>query len=170
VIRRGLSSASEIESLLLSRGASPAEARFYAAAGGGSETRALRLYEDETFRTLRDDSLAAIIALLRGELPLGAAKKLCANRGAADAFAFMLSFLRDLLARLTASSMAPENPDRQDAIAAFAPRFTIGRVTCMIEMLSKATGDLYSANAGALMDLAVADRLFLEISEAVTNK
>ena len=75
-----------------------------------------------------------------------------------------------LLARLAASGMAPENPDRQDAIAAFAPRFTIGRVTCMIEMLSKATGDLYSANAGALMDLAVADRLFLEISEAVTNK
>ena len=107
---------------------------------------------------------------MRGELPLGAAKKLCANRGAADAFAFMLSFLRDLLARLAASGMAPENPDRQDAIAAFAPRFTIGRVTCMIEMLSKATGDLYSANAGALMDLAVADRLFLEISEAVTNK
>lgn len=170
VIRVGLSTAAEIEALLLARGAPPAAARLYAAASGGSETRALRLYEDEAFRTLRADSFAALTALLRGELPLGATKKLCANRGAADAFAFMLSFLRDLLARCAETGAAPENPDQRDAVAALAARFTTGRVTGMIEMLAKATNELYAASAGALMDLAVADRLFLELSEAVTNQ
>lgn len=170
VIRIGLSTAAEIEVLLLAHGAPPAAARLYAAAGGGSETRALRLYEDEAFRTLRADSFAALTALLRGELPLGAAKKLCANRGAADAFAFMLSFLRDLLARCAGTGAVPENPDQRDAVAALAARFTTGRVTGMIEMLAKATNELYAASAGALMDLAVADRLFLELSEAVTNQ
>ena len=170
VIRVGLSTAEETEAVLLARGASPAAARLYAAAGGGSETRALRLYEDEAFRALRTDAFSALTALLRGELPLGASRKLCANRGAADAFAFMLSFLHDMLALRTGSGIPPENPDQRDAVAALAPRFTIGRITCMIEMLSKATGDLYAAGASALTDLAVADRLFLEISEAITNQ
>ncbi len=169
-VRIGLAGAEETEAALRARGASPGEARLYAAAGGGSESRAVRLFEDEAFRTLRDDSISTLSALLRGGLPLGASKKLCANRNAADAFAFMLSFLRDVLTLRTGSGAAPENPDRQDDAAAIASRFTTGRITCMIEMLSKATGDLYSASAGALMDLAVADRLFLEISEAVTNQ
>ena len=82
----------------------------------------------------------------------------------------MLSFLRDMLALRTGSGIPPENPDQRDAVAALAPRFTIGRITCMIEMLSKATGDLYAAGASEMTDLAVADSLFLEISEAITNQ
>ena len=170
VVRMGLSTPDEVEALLLSQGASPSEAKLYAAAGGGSESRSLRLYADEAYRALRGDSIASLISLMRGELPLGNTKKLCANRGAADAFAFMLSFLHDVLSIRTANGAALENPDMRDKAASIASRFTIGSITCMIEMITKATGDLYSTSAGALMDFAVADRLFLEISEAVTNK
>lgn len=170
ILRMGLSDACETETLLLARGASPAAARLYAAAGSGSQTRALRLFEDEAFRTLREDAIAALVSLLSGKFPLGAAKKLAANRNAEDALAFMLSFMRDLLGTLCANGAPPENPDKRDAVLSLAPRFTIGRATCMIELLSKATGDLYSANAGTMMDLAVMDRLFLEISEAITNQ
>ena len=170
ILRLGFSSAQEIEPLLRSHGATPSAAKLYAAAGGGSRTRSFRLEEDEAFCALRLDSFATLTALLRGALPLSASKKLCANRNAADALSFMLSFLRDMLLLRARYSAALENPDQRDAIAALAARFTIGRITCMIEMLSKAMNELYAPGASLLTDLAVMDKLFLELSEAISNQ
>ena len=82
----------------------------------------------------------------------------------------MLSFLRDMLLLRARYSAALENLDQRDAIAALAARFTIGRITCMIEMLSKAMNELYAPGASLLTDLAVMDKLFLELSEAISNQ
>ncbi|MBE5785099.1 MAG: hypothetical protein E7330_04790, partial [Clostridiales bacterium] len=167
VLHLGSASRKEIEAMLLNKGAAQEEARLYAAIGSGSESRALRLLEDEAYRALRDTAIDTLIRLIRGELPLSASKKLSQNRGAADAFTFMLSFLRDVLTLLVKTGAPLENPDKRRALEAVLPRFTIGRAACMIEMLTKAISELYTANAGALTDVAAADKLFLEISEVI---
>ncbi|MBQ6692503.1 MAG: hypothetical protein IJO10_06130 [Clostridia bacterium] len=167
VLHLGQASVKEIEAILLEKGATLEEARLYAAMGGGSESRSLRLFEEEAFRTLRDNAIDALLRLIRGELPLSATKKLSADRGMADAFTFMLSFLRDVLTLLTKSGAPLENPDKRRALDGILPRFTIGRTACMIEMLTKAISELYTANAGSLTDVAAADKLFLEISEVI---
>lgn len=167
VLHLGAASRETIEAMLLAEGASKEEARLYAAIGGGSESRSRRLYADEAFRALREKAIETLLRLLRGELPLGAVKKLAENRGMADALSFMLSFLRDVLLLLSGSTMPLENPDKRRALDGILPRFTIGRAACMIDMLTKAISELHTANAGALTDVAAADKLFLEISEVI---
>ncbi len=165
VVRVGLPGREAVCHALTEQGASPAEGALYAAMSGGSLDRGRRLYQEEAFRELRLLSQNALISLLGGKLPAASTKPL-ARAGAGDALAFQLSFLRDMLLLRTGEAVQ-ENPDRRGELTQLAPRFTIGRILCMIEWIVKATEELYLAEGGELYPAAVLDGLFLRISEEI---
>lgn len=166
VMRVGLMGKEEVRSRLLSLGASAEEARLFAAQSGGSVTRGERLYADEGYRALRASSIDAFALLLSGGLPVSAAKTLAVTAG--EALTFMLSFLSDML-RAKLGKDVSDNPDREDEITRLAGSFTLGKLTCMINMLSAANAGIVRAGGGWYYAVPAMNRLFLDISEVVNK-
>ena len=123
---------------------------------GTTVQRALRLYQDEEYRALRHTAQDVMAALLKGELPFDRLSAVASIDGAH----FMLSYARDLLMYVTLGRIE-HNADRAGEIAALAPRFTTGRINCIIESLANAM-DRLNTNAPAA---GAFTRLFTEITE-----
>lgn len=151
--------AAEVASLLREAGAAEREARGYAA-WGGTAGRALRLYQSEDYRALRQAAQGLLCALLRGGLPLEGLAAI--SKEGEDAAAFMLSFLRDILLYKQGLPVA-ENPERGKEIAELAGRFTSGRITCIINILADGLERL-ATNASAQ---ATFTSLFTQIAEEI---
>jgi DNA polymerase-3 subunit delta' len=128
----------EVAAALRGVGANEAEALRYAAMGITSG-RALRLYQDEEYRALREKAQALLCAVLSGKLPFEGIAALAG--GGEDAAVFMLSLLRDILLYKTRGLVA-ENADRQAEAAKFAARFTNGRIHDMITVLAESLARL----------------------------
>lgn len=154
-LRCGLPSADDIARELMSRGVAEQEARRFAAQGG-TVSRALRLSAEEDYRELRKNAQDAMALLLKGELPFDRLQAIASVDGAH----FMLSYMRDMLLCSLGHS-AESNTDRAEEIASLAPRFTTGRINCIIEALASALERL-STNAPAGGTFT---RLFTEITE-----
>ena len=167
VLRLGLPGKEDVRAHLLSLGASKADAELYSALSCGSIERGARLYEDEAFRALRLSSIDALMALLLGDMPLARAKALAPN--ADEAAPFMLSAARDML-MLRCGLDADENADERERLANAASRFTIGTLTCIIELLAAACAALGRAAKNTLFYGAVMNRLFLDISEVIDTE
>jgi len=165
VLRAGLSGRDEVYARLLERGASQDEARLYAAQSGGSASRGERLYEDEAYRARRGTALDVLALLLAGGLP-GASRPLAAD--ALNALSFMLSYLSDLL-RLKLGGEVSDNPDRADELRLRAGSFTIGKIACMIELLSGTNAEIARVNSGWYFNQPALNRLFLDVSEVVNK-
>lgn len=165
VLRAGLAGKDEVCARLVERGASREEARLFAAQSCGSASRGERLFSQESYRALRRDSLDALALLLSGGLP-GASKQLAAD--ASGALSFMLSYLSDLL-WLKLGREVSDNPDREAELRGFAGSFTIGKIACMIELLSGTSACLARAGGGAYFAAPALNRLFLDVSEVVNQ-
>jgi len=107
-------------------------------------------------RELRKNAQDAMALLLKSELPFDRLPAIAS----ADGAHFMLSYMRDMLLCSLGRSVEC-NPDRAEEIAALAPRFTTGRINCIIEVLASALERL-STNAPAGGTFT---RLFTEITE-----
>ena len=123
---------------------------------GGTVQRSLKLYQDEDYRSLRGTAQDVMAALLRGELPFDRLNAVASIEGAH----FMLSYMRDMLTYRTLGRI-DQNADRAEDISSMAPRFTTGRINCIIESLANAM-DRLSTNAPAAGTFT---RLFTEITE-----
>ena len=123
---------------------------------GGTVQRSLKLYQDEDYRSLRGTAQEVMAALLRGELPFDRLNAVASIEGAH----FMLSYMRDMLTYRTLGRI-DQNADRAEDISSMAPRFTTGRINCIIESLANAM-DRLSTNAPAAGTFT---RLFTEITE-----
>lgn len=152
--------AQEIAGLVKEAGAGDGEAALYAA-WGGTTGRALRLYQSEEFRLLRQEAQELLKSLLMGRLPLEGIPVL-AKEGE-EAAAFMLSLLRDILL-CKQGLAASENPERQADISRLCRRFTSGRITCIINILAKGLERL-ATNASAQ---ATFTSLFIQIAEEIS--
>ncbi|MEA5058596.1 MAG: hypothetical protein VB049_00960 [Candidatus Pelethousia sp.] len=150
----------EIAAFLRDAGASAAEAAQYAA-WGGTTGRALRLYQSEAFRTLRQGAQRILQAFLLGKLPFEDTAVI-AKEGE-EAALFMLSLLRDIL--LCKEGMeACGNPEQQAEIAKLARRFTRGQITCIINILADGLERL-ATNASAQ---ATFSSLLTQIAEEIS--
>ncbi len=154
-LRCGLPSVDDVARELMSRGVAEPDAQRFAAQGG-TVRRALRLSAEEDYRELRKNAQDAMALLLKSELPFDRLPAIAS----ADGAHFMLSYMRDMLLCSLRRS-AECNPDRAEEIAALAPRFTTGRINCIIEALASALERL-STNAPAGGTFT---RLFTEITE-----
>lgn len=161
--------AEEIRKHLLSLGASPRDASLYLRIGGGSMAMSIRMFEDESYREKRNEALNVFTALLNGSLPLSKTRSLHSGGFGADALAFMLSYTEDMLMIKTAlKTRELQNIDREDALLKLANRFTIGQLTCIIELLTSANNDLFiRPDLQNLVGGGIMDRLFIEITEAI---
>jgi DNA polymerase-3 subunit delta' len=166
VMRVGLLGKNEVYTRLVTLGATSDEARLFAAQSGGSVTRGERLFSDEAYRNHRTASLDAFVSLLSGGLPVSAAKSLASDAG--EALAFMLSFASDML-RAKLDGDSADNSDRAGEARRLAGSFTIGKLTCMIDMLSAANANIVRAGGGWYYAVAAMNRLFLDISEVVNK-
>lgn len=154
-LRCGLPSVDDVARELMSRGVAEPDAQRFAAQGG-TVSRALRLSAEEDYRELRKNAQDAMALLLKSELPFDRLPAIAS----ADGAHFMLSYMRDMLLCSLGRSVEC-NPDRAEEIAALAPRFTTGRINCIIEVLASALERL-STNAPAGGTFT---RLFTEITE-----
>lgn len=111
---------------------------------GGTVQRSLKLYQDEDYRSLRGTAQEVMAALLRGELPFDRLNAVASIEGAH----FMLSYMRDMLTYRTLGRI-DQNADRADDISSMAPRFTTGRINCIIESLAERHGPGSAPRAGS---------------------
>lgn len=166
VMRTGLPGRDEVQERLVALGADEKEARQFAAYSGGSIARGERLFLEEGYRNLRQSALDALVLLLSGGLPASAAKALASD--AEEALTFMLTFASDMLkAKLDNAEI--DNFDRREEILRLAASFTIGKLTCMIDMLSRANAEIVGASGGWYYAVPAINRLFLELSEVVNK-
>ncbi len=166
VMRAGLPGEEEVYQKLVSLGAGEEDARLYAAKSCGSIARGVRLFTDEAYRALREAALDALLLLLSGGLPVSAAKSLASD--AAEALSFMLAFVSDMLFIKLGRGVS-HHPDRREEVRRLAGGFTIGKLTCMIDMLSSANADIVRAGGGWYYAVPAMNRLFLDISEVVNK-
>ena len=151
--------AEERAGLLRQAGASPQEAEQYARWGGISE-RALRLYQSQDYRALRQEAQGLLRRLLIGELPLENLSAI-AKEGE-EAATFMLSLARDIL--LYKQGLPPaENPEQTQEIRRLGDRLTNRQATWLIGALTDCLGRL-STNASAQ---ATFTSLFTQIAEEI---
>lgn len=166
VMRIGLPGYDEVYDRLVTLGAPSGDARLFAAQSGGSATRGERLFLDEEYRAHRAAALDAFVLLLSGGLPVSVTKSLASDAG--EALIFMLSFASDMLRAKTGGAVS-DNTDRVDEALRLAERFTTGKLTCMIDMLSAANADIVRAGGGWYYAVHAINRLFLDISEVVNK-
>jgi len=164
VLRMGQTGTEGVTNSLVAEGATQAEASLYAAISGGSLERAEKLFRDEGARELRRASLEAFIRLLSGGLPVNEAKTLAKDGG--EALTYMLSFASDML-RLLCGGGVSENIDMRAEAARSVQNFTIGKLTCIIDMLASCNAGIVRGNKGWYYAVPAMNRLFLDISEVV---
>lgn len=131
--------------------------KLYASCAMGIPELALRLCWDEDFRLLREATLEFISAIFSGKMPFTKIEELTRHKEdviyTAD---FMLSFLRDLIARK--ENIAVYNTDRSEILGAFAPRFTSGQINCIIDAVAELRRRLSTnAKAGLAFDRFIID-------------
>lgn len=156
VILCGLPMYDDIARELISLGLTENDAARFAKMGGTVQ-RALKLYQDEDYRALRTAAQDVMAALLRGELPFDRLNAVASMEGAH----FMLSYMRDMLTYRVLGRVE-QNGDRAEEISSAAPRFTTGRINCIIESLANAMDRLNINNVPPAGTFA---RLFTEITE-----
>lgn len=164
VLHMGQTGVPEVKKSLLAHGAAEGEASLYAAVSGGSLARAEKLFLDPGARELRSASLAAFVRLLSGGLPVTEAKTLAKNAG--EALTYMLSFASDMLRLLCGFDVA-ENVDMRAEAAQAVQNFTIGKLTCIIDMLASCNAQIVRGNRGWYYAVPAMNRLFLDISEVI---
>lgn len=162
MIRLGLTPRTQVVNALCKAGATEKEAILYTSLGEGLYERALRLFTDEKFKALRDDSINTLIAFLQGKLPFESLKALSQNKSAQEAVTFTLSFMRDILLYKLDENISC-NVDKLSDIAAFAHSFTIGKINSIIDIMTDAKSRLTSSAVQA----PVVDRMFTKISEEI---
>ncbi len=151
VLRLGSPSPAQFEDMLLSRGASPQDAKLYSSVST-SFAQAMTLCSEGEARALRLSSFEAYLSLLNASPPYSFIKDIRSQRGAAaQIIAYWLSFTGDLLACKYA--LPPQNRDLEKRLYVYAARFTSERINCMIEMLTAAFSRLQTnVSPGATLD------------------
>ena len=161
VLRLSSGGEETLVSHLMEAGASPKEAKLWAAASGGLEEEALRLHTEPEYRALRAQALELLGDVLSGKHPFDKTRKHARDKVAPDVVRFWLSFLGDML-RETCHAPYLQNPDYAVELSRMASSFTSGAIACMID-LSGAAAQRLDTNASAALTL---DRLLIDLQEA----
>ena len=167
IVRLGSGDELEVRAHLTALGASEKDAEFYADASGNSSTIAEKLYSDAAFRALREGSIKAFIAMLRGELPLDCVKLFGSDRAAAASGAeFMLSACHDLFAYKSGSSadVVLSAPDFSNELRSTAMDLDYSALGAVSDALIK-TIERLTSNA---KPTHIIDRLILDIHSICT--
>ena len=164
ILRCPASDPSEIAAVLVERGASRAEAERYAAMSGGVSARAIRLYESEDARKLRDGAVSAFIAAMNGAPDFKWTKTKRERTEYLEANELMLLALRDLL-HISCGLPAESFADRASELKRLCSRYGI-RELCLVADALTENAERLSTNApgGASFD-----RLFA-VTAAIGNK
>ncbi|MBO4562232.1 MAG: hypothetical protein J5772_01315 [Clostridia bacterium] len=160
IIRCGVTEQSEIVALLVEKGASYEEAAKYASMSGGITARAIRLYEDEGFRELREGAVAAFISALRAAPDYKWTKLKRERTDWMEANEMLLLLCHDLM-RLSCGMSEEYCPDLRNELKKMSSTFTIGEIGCIIDKLKDNALRLSTNASGG----AAFDRLFSELGE-----
>ncbi len=160
----------EAEFTLMEHGASEREARKYAVMSGGVTARALRLYEDEGFRTLREEAVAAFLSALDGAPDLKWSRTKRDRGDFMEANEMLLLVCHDML-RIKCGSPAEYNPDIAEKLKKSCSRFTIGEIGCIIDKLTDNAERLgTNAGGGACFDRLLAGVALIGAKRPAVNK
>ena len=169
IVRLGEGSTDEVRLELEALGASPDDARSYAAYACASLDIAKRLYEDESFRELRSGAIEAFISLLNKELPFSFFKKIEKDRAAAmSSVEFMLAACHDLTVLKSGTacdvSLCAADYESELRAAANALNYTVihdiaGKLTDACERLTS------NASSGQILD-----RLAVDVNTVITRR
>lgn len=144
-----------IEAELIGRGANEREAGSFAAYSGGVTARAIRLYEDQAFREMRNGAIEAFYKALRGVPEFKWTKQKRDKRDYMEANELLLLVCHDMMR--AACGMEPEYcPDHAEDIKKSSSYFTIGQIGCIIDKLTENAARLSTNASGG----AAFDRLF----------
>ncbi len=163
IIRLGSGSLEETAAVLRRKGADALKASEYAAMANADRETALKLYEDESFRKLRENALKALIVALSGKLPFQFAKDIGKNRTSAlYCVVFMLNACHDMLCFKSDTSLNElmTAPDFAEALRELSERFTFSSISGIIKALTDACERL-SSNAGIT---PILDRMIVELN------
>lgn len=164
MIRCSLPEPGEVENVLTERGASPAEAKRYAALSGYISARAIRLYEDADFRDLREGAIKALLSAMKAAPDFKWTKTKRDRTDWAEANEILLLTCHDMLN--LACGLEPEHTrDLETELRAACKSFTIGEIGCIINELTMLAQRL-STNAGGGASF---DRLFADIAAMKIN-
>lgn len=159
IIRFSSRDLAELEAVLLTKGASKSEASRYAAMCGGNTERAIRLYEDESFRKLREEAVSAFVSALKKAPDFKWTKQKHERTDMQEANEFLLLYCHDMM-QVKCGGEAEVFPERAQEINNLCLHFTTGQIGCIIDKLIENAQRLATnAPAGASFD-----RLFCEIS------
>ena len=159
VIRFSSRDITELESELLKKGASNSEAERFASMSGGNTERAARLYEDESFRKLREEAVSAFVSALKKAPDFRWTKQKHERTDMQEANEFLLMYCHDMM-QIKCGANAEVFPERASEINNLCLHFTTGQIGCIINKLIENAQRLSTnAPAGASFD-----RLLCELS------
>ncbi len=155
IVRCPSPSYDELAAVLRGRGADAARAAEFARMSGGVTKRAIRLFEDESFRNMRRELFTAFFAAMRGTPDFGFCRVKRDRADWAECTELLLLLAHDLLR--AGCGLGPEYcRDMESEIKKLSSVFTIGVFGCIIDKLTE-TAQRMATNAGGG---AVFDRLF----------
>lgn len=160
IIRCPYSDDKEIEAVLMEKGASIDSAQRFSAMSGGVAARAVRLYEDESFRELRASALSAFLSSLGGIPDFKWTRAKRERNDWIEANELLLLACHDLM-RIKLNMGAEYFKDRAAELKNAGSRFTFVDISSIIDKLTENALRL-STNAGAG---ASYDRLFAELTK-----
>jgi DNA polymerase-3 subunit delta' len=131
----------DVRHLLEERGANAEQARLLAHISGGCPGAALRLWEDESWLTDRNERLSDLLSLFHAThaLRFAYAEKLSRNKAAMrTVLTLWLSFWRDVLWRAGGATTPICNIDRQQEIEALSRRLSLPEATHLVEEMDLA--------------------------------
>ncbi|MCR5611992.1 MAG: hypothetical protein K6F68_09230 [Clostridiales bacterium] len=156
---------SEIEAILKGKGASDSDAATYALMSGGSVTRAIRLFESEDERKLRDGAITALIAAMNG-VPDYKWSRIKRDKGEwYEANEIILLVCHDML-KIKSGLGVDFCRDREKDLEKCCSRFTIGEIGGIINEIKANAERLSVSPTGG----AAFDRLFSVIAETAPGK
>ena len=165
MIRCSIPDASEVQDILISRGASPDEAREYASMSGNISARAVRLYEDEGFREFRKGAINALFSAMKGAPDFKWTKQKRDRGDWAEANEMLLLVCHDLM-NAACGIHVDHNRDAAVEITNLSKSFTIGDIGCIIDKLTELSDRLATNSSGA----GAFDRFLAEVAELANKK
>lgn len=170
IIRCALPQTDELIGVIIEKGAGEKDARFYASAGGGVTARALKLYEDESFRELRLGALKAFFSALGGVPDMKWTRGKRDRSEWTEANEFLLLAGHDIMRVMC--GMSPEYcPDAEREIKNVCSRFTFREIGSIINKLTENAMRLSTnASGGASFDRTFAELASLALSVKTSAK
>ena len=145
---------------LIGLGANTNEASRFASYSGCVTARAVRLYQDASFRELRESCLIAFEGALKGIPDLKWSKLKRERPDYSEAIEFLLLYCHDIM-MVKCGSDPDFCFDRASELQKIAMHFTIGSIGCIIKELIETAKRLATNASGG----AAFDRLFTNIAE-----